>query len=92
MEQLKAAAKQYAARQTLKAVWHTDIGGINRAVMENGNDNFTLCKLAVVERVAEQTVEQPIQTEAEKKAAFLAKLAEEDRTFEPSWVHSDGAW
>ena len=79
MEQLKAAAKKYAAWKALKAAWHTDIGGVNRAVMEDGNANFTLCKLAVVERVAEPVVEQPIQTEAEKNAAFLAKVAEGDR-------------
>lgn len=83
MEQLTAFAKKYAAQKAiekstaaLKAVWQTDIGGISRDVMEAGNANFTLCKLAVVEQFVE-----PIQWSAEKDAEFLAKLANGDSIF-----------
>lgn len=84
MEQLTAFAKKYAAQKAiekstaaLKAVWQTDIGGIDRRTMEAGNANFALCKLAVVEQV----LEQPIQWSAEKDAEFLAKLAKGESIF-----------
>jgi hypothetical protein len=71
LDQLKASAKKYAAQNALKSVWQTDIGGISRAVMEDGNANFALCKRVVVERV-----EQSPKTAAQKNAEFLAKVAE----------------
>jgi len=70
MDQLKASSVQKAVAN-LKAVWQTDIGGISRAVMEDGND--TLCKLVVVE-----WTEEPAKTEAEKSAEFLAAVAKYD--------------
>jgi putative NADH-flavin reductase len=70
MDQLKASLVQKAVAD-LKAVWQTDIGGISRAVVEDGN--VTLCKLVAVEQV-----EQPAKTEAEKSAEFLAAVAKYD--------------
>jgi hypothetical protein len=73
MDQLKESSKNAVQKAVanLKAVWQTDIGGISRAVMENGND--TLCKLVVVE-----WTEEPAKTEAEKSAEFLAAVAKYD--------------
>jgi len=79
MEKLKAAAKKYAAYKALTAAWQTDIGGIRRRTMTEQIDNFTLCKQVVMEHSIAAPVVEPTQTEAEKNAKFLAKVAEGDR-------------
>jgi len=72
MEQLKAAAKKYAAYKALNAAWQSDIGGVGGRTMTDRIDNFVLCKRVVVEHPdTEPAVEYPIQV-----AEFLE---EEDR-------------
>ncbi len=73
MEQLKAAAKKYAAYKALNAAWQFDIGGVGQRTMTDRIDNFVLCKRVVVEHPdTEPAVEYPIQV-AEKNAEFLAE-------------------
>jgi len=77
MEQLKAAAKKYAAHKALKVAWQSDIGGVGSRTMTERIDNFMLCKRVVVEHPAmDHSVDEPVQTEAEKNAEFLAKVAD----------------
>jgi hypothetical protein len=74
MEQLKMAAKKYAAYKALNAAWQFDIGGVGGRTMTDRIDNFVLCKRVVVEHPdTEPAVEYPIQMEAEKNAKFLAE-------------------
>ena len=69
MEEAKALAeKNISVKAKLKAVWHTDIGGLDRRTMEKGNINFTLCK--------EVVVEHPSNTPASAK--FLEEVAKGD--------------
>ena len=93
VEQLKAAANIYAAKKAfeksvaaLKAVWQTDIGGLDRRTMEEGNVDFVLCKQVVVEHpVAAPVAETKKKKGAEKKAA-KKKAVEDDEFLEQAEI------
>ena len=79
MEQLKAAAKKYAAYKALKAAWQSDIGGVGGRTMTDRINNFVLCKRVVVEHpnTEHSTIEHPDTEPAVEYPIQVAEFLEE---------------